>query len=184
MTALFLVVACAALNRFAGGGMWLGELFNPDRPDKLWGRALYPATVGVGLVAAIVVPWTAAAAIALAFIVWRSPAWGRAISLGNWSGAMEREPHPFEATLFRLAGDDPHLALFLRHLVMLVPGLLVVGLTIGLWQLVFAAAPFAMLLTAAYVVAWKATPTAPIKTGEFICGALWGAMIAGLAAVV
>lgn len=54
------IALCAMLNRFAGGGVWVGEWWNPSDPNKLWGRALYPAIALIGLVALIWHPWPVA----------------------------------------------------------------------------------------------------------------------------
>lgn len=170
-------------NRFAGGGMYFGQFFDRDNPNKLWGRALYPATGVVFLAALLTHSWMVALAIALAFLVWRSPAWGRAISLGRHSGAMLREPHWFEKVLFKVSFGSPHGALLLRHFLMLLPGLFVVGFLLGhLWfYTVILAAVFAVALTIAYEAAWTLhefrSDQPPIRNAEMLSGFLWGVVI-------
>ena len=165
---------CAMLNRFAGGGVWAGEWWNPADPNKLWGRALYPAIALVGLVALIVQPWPVALAFALTFGFWRSFSWGALIGLGRPSGADHRDHNPVEATL--LAWFGPHAGLFVRHLFVL-PGFLVIGWLAGIWWAWLAAIAFAALATLSYKAAWRLGWPAPIRNAEIAVGALWGAAI-------
>lgn len=173
-----ILAASAWLNRFAGGG-WPGHLWDTHNARKLPGRALYPATVGIGLVAALVQPWQVAIGMALAFIVWRSPAWGLLISLGRQSGASSRPPHWFEALLLRATGGNVHIALFMRHLIMIAPGLALVSFVAHSPVYMFAPV-FAALATLAYKIAWRLTPQAPIRNAEIAIGVMWGAMILGV----
>lgn len=165
--------ACMMLNRFAGGGVWAGEWWNPARADKLWGRALYPAIVLIGLVALIWHPWPVALAFAGAFGFWRSFSWGALIDLGRSSGADHREHNPVEAMLLRWFGH--HWGLFVRHC-FVFPGLVAIELLTGAWAsfLVF---PFAAIATLTYELAWRFSPRAPIRNAELAVGALWGALI-------
>ena len=174
MIAALVVSLCAMLNRFAGGGVWAGEWWNPADPDKLWGRALYPAIGLVGLVALIVQPWPVALAFAATFGFWRSFSWGALIGLGRPSGADHRDHNPVEATL--LAWFGPHAGLFVRHL-FAFPGFLVIGWLAGVWWAWVAALAFAAFATLVYEAAWRITPRMPLTTAEIAVGALWGAAI-------
>jgi len=174
MTTALVISLCAMLNRFAGGGVWIGEWWNPSDPDKLWGRALYPAILLIGLVALIVQPWPVALAFAATFGFWRAFSWGALIGLGRPSGADNREHNPAEATL--LAWFGPHGGMFVRHLFAL-PGLLVIGWIAGIWWAWIAAIAFAALATLAYELSWRITPRIPLTTAEIAVGALWGGLI-------
>ena len=174
MIAFLTIAACAMINRFAGGGVWIGEWWDRDRPGKLWGRALYPAIGLIALVALIVHPWPVALAFAAAFGFWRSFSWGALISLGRPSGADSREHNPVEGAL--LAWLGPHGGLFARHL-FAVPGLLAAGWLAGIWWAWVAAVAFAALAALAYELSWRLTPRMPLTTAEICVGALWGALI-------
>lgn len=178
MIAIAIVLAvCAFLNRFAGGG-WPGHFWDEHRPDKLWGRALYPAALGMALAAFLAGHgWPAALAAGLAFLAWRSPSWGLLISLGRPSGASGRKPHWFEGFLLEVSGGSVHVALFARHLFLIIPGLVVIGWAAQSTFVLALAFPFAVLATAAYETGWRETPREPIRTAEIIVGVLWGAMI-------
>jgi hypothetical protein len=165
---------CAMINRFAGGGMIIGEWWNPADPDKLWGRALYPAIALIGIVALIWHPWPVALAFATTFGFWRSFSWGILIGLGRPSGADNRDLNPVEDTLRDLFGV--HGGLFMRHMFVL-PCLMLVGYLADLWWAWLAAVAFAGLATLAYELAWRLTPRHPLTTAEFAVGALWGALI-------
>lgn len=177
LIALVVLAACAFLNRFAGGG-WPGHLWDEHRPDKLWGRALYLAALGMGLAALLAGHgWSAALAVGLAFLAWRSPAWGLLISLGRPSGASGRKPHWFEGFLLGASAGSVHVALLARHLFLIIPGLVAIGWAAQSTFVLALALPFAVLATLAYEIAWRVTPREPIRTAEIIVGALWGALI-------
>lgn len=175
LIALAVVAACAALNRVAGGGMWVGELWDEHRPNKLPGRALYPATVAIGLVAAIVQPWPVALALAGAFALWRSPAWGHMIGMGRFT--PERPMDRFQKTLFHWADGDVRVAFLIRHLVTFLPGALLVGWLSGSPLLFALAVPVSIAFTGAYEIAWRVSRDNPIRLAEWLCGALWGALV-------
>jgi len=174
MTGALVISLCAMLNRFAGGGVWAGEWWNPSDPNKLWGRALYPAILLIGLVALIVQPWPVALAFAATFGFWRAFSWGALIGLGRPSGADHREHNPVEATLLEWFG--PHGGLFVRHLFAL-PGILAIGWIAGIWWAWIAGIAFAALAMLAYELSWRITPRMPLTTAEIAVGALWGGLI-------
>lgn len=175
MIEAIIISLCAMTNRFAGGGVWVGEWWNPSDPNKLWGRALYPAIALIGLVALIAHPWQEAVVIALTFALWRAFSWGALIGLGRPSGADDRDHNPVEATL--LAWLGPHGGLFARHL-FVAPGFLVLAIgNDAMWIFWIGAPAFAALATLAYEIAWRSGLPGPIRKAEILVGALWGAVI-------
>lgn len=148
MTELMIIAAAAALNRARGDARWM--------PLWLPGRALWYVAPALGLLALLAQPLLAAGAIAVAYLVWGVPAWGRIYDLG------------------RMGGQGDHLRFFLRML-LAVPVLAV----FGWWGLGLGLA-FAGLALAAYEAAWRWHPANPIWLAEIGTGALWGALILSL----
>lgn len=149
MFAAFLVLAlCAGLNRARGDDRWM--------PSCLPGRPLWYVAPLIGLVALLAQSPLAAAAIALAYLVWGVPAWGTIYDLG------------------RLGGSNDHLRFFARML-LAVPVLLVFG-----WWGALLGVLFAGLSLAAYELAWRWRPSNPIWLAELATGALWGGLILAL----
>lgn len=183
MAALLIVAACAALNRLAGGGMWIGQFWDRSAIGKLPGRALYPATLGIGLIAWASLPWPAAAAVALAFAIWRSPAWGHLIGLGRH--APDRPTSDLESALLGVADGNVGLALMLRHLVFGFLGMAIIALWAESALMAVAPIPFAILATAAYEMGWRLHERGlarnPILPAELAVGAIWGLIIVALA---
>ncbi|CAM5764366.1 hypothetical protein [Bosea minatitlanensis] len=147
--AVFILALCAGLNRARGDDRWM--------PSWLPGRALWYVALVIGLIALLSQPPLAAAAIALAYLVWGVPAWGTIYDLGRLPGA---------------SGD--HLRFFARML-LAVPLLLVFG-----WCGALLGVLFAGLSLAAYELAWRWRPDNPIWLAECATGALWGGLILAL----
>lgn len=140
---------CAVINRARGDDRWM--------PSWLPGRPLWYAAPLIGLAALLIQPPLAAGAIALAYLVWGVPAWGRIYDLGRLPG-----------------GQSDHLRFFARML-LAVPALLV----FGSWG-AFLGLSFAGLSVLAYELAWRWKPDNPIWIAELATGALWGALILAL----
>lgn len=179
---LGVVAVCAFLNRFAGGG-WPGYLWDEHRAGKLPGRALYPATLGVFLAAAALLPWAAALAAGIGFALWRSPAWGYLVSLGHDTPGTRRGPSTLEAFCLSLASPVEMrerfvVALMLRHAIAAAPMFLVLGWIASPWAVALLA-PFAILAGLAYAAGWRMKPRLgkPLRTAEIAVGALWGIVI-------
>lgn len=101
MAALFILLACAGLNRARGDDRWM--------PAWLPGRALWYVAPAIGLVALLAQPWPSAMAFSLAYLLWGVPAWGAIYDLGRFT-----------------PGRWEHARLFLRML-LVVPVLVVFG---------------------------------------------------------
>lgn len=147
--ALLVLVLSAGLNRARGDARWM--------PAWLRGRTLWYVAPALGLVALLLQPPLAAGAIALAYLVWGVPAWGKIYDLGRLPGS---------------SGD--HWRFFVRML-LAVPVLLVFG-----WWGALLGAAFAVLSLAAYEIAWRWRPANPIWLAELATGALWGGLILAL----
>lgn len=169
MIGLATVALCAILNRMRGDDRWL---------MGLPGRALWYVAPMVGLVALLSVPPLAAVAVALAYAVWAIPSWGRWYDLGRLP--EHRGPSAFEAAVEVLAGRHDRLALFIRFLVMLAPGLYLVGLALGAPWLGLAAVPMAILLLLSYDAGWQWGGWYAIPLAEVLAGAVWGGFIAAI----
>jgi hypothetical protein len=78
----------------------------------------------------------------------------------------------FEAAVSKVSFGSDHVAFTLRNLICLIPAAILIS-------------PFFLLLslvqTAAYEAGWRMTPASPIRTGELLTGAAWGAFIWWLA---
>ena len=168
----FVIAACGCLNTFAGGR------FIPD--EQLRGRNLYYATPLLFLVAWIVLPWQVALIFACGFAFWRVWAWGHLFGLGRFR-PTDRPPSFVETICLEWSNDDPHIALWIRHLLSLPT-----GLALAWWysHTGWIMIPFALAagIVLMYELGWQwkervAATTNPILIGEVGAGVLWGAWI-------
>lgn len=159
----------AALNRARGDATWLDWL-------RLPGRTIYYVAPLVGLLAWAIHPPLVAAAWGAAYLIWGVPAWGRWFDLGRLPQPSD-DPDELEAAIEQWSGGSDHLALFLRHLLFIIPGLALVSLASGDWLAIGVAVPAAALFVLAYEGAWRWAPRQPILAAELIVGALWAGLI-------
>lgn len=169
MLAAFILIMTAALNRIRGDRSLL--------PTWAQGRALWYVSPAIGLVAFTRVGALTAGAVAIAYLIWAAPAWGRWYDLGRLPALTDRKPDAFEAGIEFLAGDRDHAALWLRFAVTLAPGLAVVGLSIGEPAVALAALPMAVLMLAVYEASWRFAGWYAIPVAELLAGAVWGLLI-------
>lgn len=179
MPDLLVVPLAAVLNRVRGGGFGMDRL--PGRGCHWASAGLFPVLLLLGT------GWLLAAAWAVGFLVWATPAWGRWMDLDRNSPSAdppdlferviewlaERTPLPI-ARLFGLTFD--HAALWLRHLLVL-PGLGAVAWVTGLAWLPWATPMFAALVVGAYELARRQTVMRALPLAEYLTGALWGGLI-------
>lgn len=171
MTALLLVLLCAALNRMRGDDRWM--------PSWLPGRSLYYVAPVIGAAALLIVPWPAALAVAVAYFFWAVWPWGRWFDLGRLPAPIAPTGDDFEIFIERIAGGNDHLALLMRHM-MAVPGILLIGCFVPAWSLglTFGLALLVpVAITAAYELAWRAQPSNPIWLAELAAGVIWAGVI-------
>jgi hypothetical protein len=155
--------AIAAINRLRGGGC---PFFS-----KLPGHTRYYAAALVAAVSFIAVGWMDALLVGACYLAWALLPWGRWYDLGALEGYPNRPPTRFETLISRVAPDDA-VAFTLRNCIALLPAAaLLHPLFLGL----------ALFQTAAYGIGWKYSPAAPIRTAEYLTGAIWGVFIWGLA---
>lgn len=168
---LLVVVLCAALNRARGDDRWM--------PAWLPGRALWYVAPAIGLVALIATGEVFTAVAAVAYLFWALWAWGRWYDLHRHPEGYNRdgvEPSIVERVIAAASFGSDHVALFLRHL-MILPGLFLLFWGAGLlWPFVLSLA-FAAAVVAIYEAAWRFVPTYPIPVAEIATGALWGLLI-------
>ncbi|CAH1658062.1 conserved membrane hypothetical protein [Hyphomicrobiales bacterium] len=169
---IFLVVLCAALNRARGDDRWM--------PSWLPGRALWYVAPAVGLSAwAFGAPVFTALAATGAYLFWALWAWGRWFDLHRHPDGYNRdgiEPTIIELAIGAASFGSDHVALFLRHL-MVLPGIILLFWGANfLWPLALSVA-FAAAVVAIYEAAWRLVPTYPIPVAEVATGALWGFLI-------
>lgn len=159
MTLAALVAACAALNRFRGGG--LGA-------DRLPGHPRFYVSAAIGLLTfALLGGPLAAAAAAASYLCWSILPHGRWYDLGRLpDDFVARKPNDFEILINRLPND--HVRFTARNTLGLLPGAALLS-------------PFLLVLaplqTLAYEFGWRVTPRVPTVTGEWITGGLWGAFL-------
>lgn len=170
MLAALVLITTALLNRVRGDRSLL--------PSWARGRALWYVSPAIGVVALSTTRPLTAGAIALAYLLWALPAWGRWYDLGRLP-APDRSPDVFEAGIEFLAGDHDHLALLIRFVVTLAPGLALVGLTVGEPSVALASMPMAILMLGGYAFAWRFCGFYAIPVAELLAGAVWGLLILG-----
>lgn len=159
------------LNRLAGGGFF-GYLFDTHNPNKLPGRALYPATVLLG-VAVYLVTFNVVFALlaALSFIIWRSPAWGLFIGMGRH--IPDRTFTKYETFLLKISFDNYHIAFFIRNLMWLVSGAMFSFYFSSIAPLIFSLV-LAVQIVLAYELGWLLSDYSiiphPIRTSELLSG--------------
>jgi hypothetical protein len=153
--AIIIFLACAAVNYGAGRYEWMPAFFR--------GRPLYYCAPAIGVLAAAVLHWQTAIAVALAFTAWRAPSWGHLYQLGHV--VPTDRPMPLhERICLKLGFGNVYAAAAIRHSYML-----------PLAVLLPAALAFPVLTVAAYELAWRLRR--PVVLAEPIVGALWGAII-------
>lgn len=191
---LLIIIACALANRLAGGGLWIGAWWDADLmadrgKRKLPGRAMYPAALGVGMLA---LAWSLAtggwsgvgvADITLAglwcatYAFWRSLAHGRWFDLHRLPDGYGRHGPPtiYERAVELFSFESDHIALFIRHL-LVFPGLLVIYWFTEEPIYLIAAVPFAFATVCAYELGHRYS-SKPILIGELLSGAFFGILI-------
>jgi hypothetical protein len=159
ITLPILVVAMALINHARGGGFFA---------DRLPGHPRFYAAPAAAFVCAIFVGPFDALLVGVSYLVWSIAPWGSWFQLG-------RGTHPdeswFEAVVSKVSFGSDHVAFTLRNFVCLTPAAILISpLFLAL----------SIVQTAAYEAGWRMTPAAPIRTGELLTGAAWGAFIWGL----
>lgn len=159
MLSAALIVACAFLNRFRGGGFYA---------DRLPGHPRFYVAPVMGLVA-----WMAghdplwSTLFAAAWLFWCFLPWGLLMSLGRWE--PQREIDRFEDELLLTAGDNIWVAFWLRHLIGFLP------MAVLCWWSIVVLPP---LFVAAYEASWRWSPRAQvIAFPEMAVGTLFGLML-------
>jgi hypothetical protein len=165
MTALFVIIACACLNRLRGDASW--------KPEWLRGRALIYVTPAIGAVALLLQPWPIALAFAAAYALWAVWGWGH-ILMRVGGRRPDRSPDLVEAALLALPGSL--LPVFARMLFIL-PGVIAIAWLAGRPEFWLAGVSFAALATIAYHVLFRPLNALDWPRAEFAVGALWGLLI-------
>lgn len=160
MLDLICVPACAALNRFRGGGLGASEL--PGHP-RFYAA---PLMAGIALFATANL-WTALG-LGLAYLIWSFAPWGHLMCLGRKDHEPSRPYAWIETQLVKLARGNPWIAFGLLHLIFLIPAALITP-----WALL---APLAIV--AAYEVSWRYSSTPEIiRNAEVATGVVWGLLV-------
>ncbi len=168
MVSFLSLVITGFLNRLRGGGFFAPKL--PSRP-------LFYVAGAMILLAVLFKPLVVALAFGATFLFWGIWPWAHLYTLGRMTAEqIGRKITRLEATLLRWAKGNIHVAFFLRQLFVL-PGLaLAVLLGSPLWTFALGFI-FAGLAVAAYELAWRHWPHAPVPVAEIIVGVVWGALI-------
>lgn len=167
LAALFVIAACAILNRVRGDASW--------KPAWLPGRTLFyvaPAIAGVGL---LVQPWPVALALAAGYALWAGPGWGHVL-MRVGGRRPDRSPDMVETALLTLPGSL--LPVFAR-LMFILPTTLAVAWLKGRPEFWLAAPSFAVIATIAYHTLFRPIGTYDWLRAELVIGALWGLLIVG-----
>lgn len=177
----FFIVACVVVLGSAANHTFRGGRFIAD--EVLPGRNLYYATPILGVLAWLLEPPLIALAWMACYFHFCVYAWGHLIGLGRFR-PTDRPPSFVDAACLRLAGNDPHGALFFREL-LIIPGLVLVAWAKGggslFWLLPCIGVVYAALAVVTRDKAWElASPKAEIRDGEIGEGALWGLLIVGV----
>jgi len=158
---LFFGAVCAIINHARGGGFGAEHL--PSHPR-------YYAAAAVALLTLLTASPVTALTVGICFLAWAWLPWGEWYDLGRLPDRWPaRTPNRFERTLTDFARGNDHIAFLVRNAIGLVPATLLVS---PLFLLL------AFVQVAAYEIGWRVTPKTPIRTGELLTGAAWGAMIA------
>jgi len=194
MLEALLIVLLSALNRVRGNDEWMRKTrVHPQQemgPKWLPGRPLfYVAPVYAALSNAVLPSAWAAAAFGLAYLIWGTPGWGRWFDLGRMPKDFNREgiePSPLEVFINMISFGSDHVALFFRHFLMIVPGLLILGYSLNQVNLVAISVLFGAWVVLSYEIGWQVQENVnkrinPILIGELLTGAVWGAMLLGIA---
>lgn len=156
------IALSAVLNRARGDDRWM--------PAWLPGRALWYVAPVMGALAWWATDnWLKAMWFSVAYLIWAVPSWGHWIDLGR-KPVLDRKPDRFERAVDYIANDNDHVALFIRHLLVLPAAIL---LPYGMIWTTFIAAAFVLM----YEISWRVTDKYPIVLAEILVGALWGVMI-------
>jgi len=170
----------AILNRMSGDDTWMRSGWASTGQKWLPGRPLFYTAIALAIASLLFHSWPTAVALGASFLVWRTPAWGFLFGLGRFRPS-DREPSRFETLCLEIAGGDPHGAFFLRHLIMIVPGISLIGWLNDDFSVLFAAPAFALIVTLIYEIGWRLRPQYPIYWAELMTGAFWGGCVLALA---
>lgn len=160
---LFLVAACAVLNRVRGGGFC---------GDALPGRALFWVAPVVGLLAWTVHPWTVSLAFAAGYLFWGLFSWGYTMAMlgGHYPD------RPMSGLELFLAGFGPYLGAVVRMLFVL-PGVAAVSYLLSAPSFLLSAPVFALVSTEIYRQLFVSDDNDDWQNAEIATGALWGLLI-------
>lgn len=169
------------LNRVTGGGWTSG----PDDGSGRWlgsellglrGKpVLYTAPL-LGLLAWCWLPAPLAAALALAFLIWRFPPIGQWLDMGRVK-VWRPDRNWFETAIRSISFGSKRLAMFWRMMA-IVPGLIPLCFLTGQWFLLAIGPPTLWL---AFETGWQLYPDEGHTAAEFLSGWLWGLLIVSLA---
>lgn len=160
MLDLLAIPACAALNRFRGGGLGASDL--PGHPR------FYAWAIMAGIALAATLDIVTAAGFGLAYLIWSFAPWGHLMCLGRKEHEPSRPYAWIETRLLALSNGNVWFAFGLLHLLFLLPAALMTP-----WAL---AAP--LLIVAAYEMSWRLSPKGEIiRNAEVATGAVWGALV-------
>lgn len=196
MLTMLIAVLLALLNRVRGDDRWMrGARIHPQQelgPKLIPGRPIFFVAPLYALLASAVMPSALAAlSFGAAFLFWGLFAWGRWFDLGRMPDNFAREgvePDPFESFIDMISFGSDHVALFFRHYLMILPGLLILGFALDNVNLAYLSLPFAVAAVLAYELGWQAKERIdeefnPILIGEVLTGLLWAALLFTMAGV-
>lgn len=173
MTAFFVLVLAALINRVRGGGLFAPVL--PGHP-RLW------AAPAMGLLSVLTgAGWQEALAWGLGYLAWSAPAWGRWFDLGRGSNAdplsaTEAVVEWLAARLPTLGLHPDYVCLWVRHMAVL-PCLVAVALLGGPGWLPVLAPLFAGLVVLSYEIGRRQSFVKPLAVAEILAGLPWAGLL-------
>lgn len=169
MYAVATILACSVLNRMRGDDTWMQKL-------GLKGRALFYIAPMVGVVSLLTNSLFMSIAIALSYMFWAIPPWGRWFDMNRLDDTPRKDPSWYEAIIDSASGGRDWLAMLMRMSI-LVPLFLVISATSCNDIPAIISLPMSAILVACYEAGWRLYPKQPILIAELLSGAVWGVAI-------
>jgi len=119
------------------------------------------------------------AVVTFAFSVWRFPGWGLWFDLNQLDQTDDPRNHRFfEGLLNKVSLGNDYVAFTLRHLIFIIPGLVLFCTLYGHYQIIL---PVAMLfsigMTMVYHVSYLINRQFGVPIAELLTGPVWGVFI-------
>ena len=166
LQSILIIVCCAFLNRFRGGGFGA---------NKLPGRPVYYVAPVIGLLSLTLYPYYIAITVALGYLLWGLFSWG--YTLAALGGFKPNRPMTDIEEFF--SKFTPIVGAFIRMLFIL-PMSIALAWIISAPIFVASAPIFAIISVSIYALFFKPLNDMDWMRAEIATGALWGVLIDSL----